>query len=102
MGLTWRAGLLIGFAAMMPFFDVGTLYEGAAAKARGGADISFFIGLPVAGLLCSAFTRSVDVAVETRVAEEEAASWNGRQHTTSETERQRRSPKGGSRGCDVG
>ena len=71
----WRGILayLIGFAAMIPFFDVGTLFEGAAAKALGGADISFFIGLPVAGVLYYLFTRSVDVAAETRVAEAEAA-----------------------------
>jgi len=62
-----------GFAAMIPFFDAGTLFEGAAAKALGGADISFFIGLPVAGVLYYLFTRSVDVAAETRVAEAEAA-----------------------------
>src|SRR6201989_2519173 len=64
---------LIGFAAMVPFFNVGTLYEGAAAKALDGADISFFVGLPVAGLLYYAFTRSIDVAAETRIAEAEAA-----------------------------
>ena len=58
---------------MSPFFDVGTLYEGPAANALGGADISFFVGLPVAGLLYYLFTRSVDVAAETRVAEAEAA-----------------------------
>jgi hypothetical protein len=58
---------------MTPFFNVGTLYEGAAAKALGGADISFFIGLPVAGLLYYWFSRSIDVAAETRVAEAEAA-----------------------------
>jgi NCS1 nucleoside transporter family len=71
----WRGILayLIGFAAMAPFFDVGTLYEGAAAKALDGADISFFIGLPVAGVLYYFFCRSVDVAAETRVAEAEAA-----------------------------
>jgi nucleobase:cation symporter-1, NCS1 family len=71
----WRGILayLIGFAAMVPFFNVGTLYEGAAAKALNGADISFFVGLPVAGLLYYAFTRSVDVAAETRIAEAEAA-----------------------------
>jgi nucleobase:cation symporter-1, NCS1 family len=71
----WRGVLayLIGFAAMTPFFDVGTLYEGPAAKALGGADISFFIGLPVAGILYYLFSRSVDVAAETRVAEAEAA-----------------------------
>jgi hypothetical protein len=49
------------------------IYEGAAAKALDGADISFFVGLPVAGLLYYAFTRSVDVAAETRIAEAEAA-----------------------------
>src|ERR1700744_1075026 len=71
----WRGivSYLVGFAAMVPFFDVGTLYEGPAAKALGGADISFFIGLPVAGLLYYALTRSVDVAAEGRVAEAEAA-----------------------------
>jgi nucleobase:cation symporter-1, NCS1 family len=71
----WRGILayLIGFAAMTPFFDVGTLYEGPVAKALGNADISFFIGLPVAAILYYVFTRSVDVAAETRVAQAEAA-----------------------------
>ncbi len=71
----WRGILsyLVGFAAMTPFFDVGTLYEGAAAKALGNADISFFIGLPVAAGLYYLLTRSVDVAAETRVAQAEAA-----------------------------
>lgn len=74
----WRGILayLAGFAAMVPFFDVGTLYEGPAAKALGGADISFFVGLPVAGLLYYALSRSVDVAAETRIAEAEAAALN--------------------------
>ncbi len=58
---------------MTPFFHVGTLYEGAAAKALGGADISFFVGLPVAGILYYGFSRSIDVAAETRVADAEAA-----------------------------
>ena len=42
----WRGILayLIGFAAMVPFFNVGTLYEGAAAKALNGADISLSSG----------------------------------------------------------
>jgi len=64
---------IIGFAAMTPFFHVGTLYEGAAAKALGGADISFFVGLPLAGILYYVFSRSIDVAAETRVARAEAA-----------------------------
>ncbi|MBV9854276.1 MAG: cytosine permease [Streptosporangiaceae bacterium] len=71
----WRGVIayLIGFAAMTPFFSVGTLYEGPAAKALGGADISFFIGLPVAAALYYVFSRSIDVAAERRVAEAEAA-----------------------------
>jgi len=70
---------------MTPFFSVGTLYVGAAAKALDGADISFFVGLPVAGLLYYAFTRSVDVAAETRIAEAEAADLEkaAEQHRTS-------------------
>ena len=69
----WRGILayLVGFAAMVPFFNVGTLYEGPAAKALGGADISFFIGLPVAAILYYVFARSIDVAAETRVAQAE-------------------------------
>ncbi len=72
----WRGILayLIGFAAMVPFFNVGTLYEGVVAKALGGADISFFVGLPVAALLYFFFARSIDVAAETRVADAEAAA----------------------------
>jgi NCS1 family nucleobase:cation symporter-1 len=71
----WRGifAYLIGFACMVPFFDVGTLYEGPAAKALGNADISFFVGLPIAAGLYYLFSRSIDVAAETRVAQAEAA-----------------------------
>lgn len=74
-GVRGVAAYLIGFAVMVPFFDVsssaGTLFEGFIAKALNGVDISFFVGLPVAGLLYYAFTRSIDVEAETRVAKEE-------------------------------
>jgi NCS1 family nucleobase:cation symporter-1 len=72
----WRgiAAYLIGFVAMVPFFNVGTLYEGVVAKALGGADISFFVGLPVAALLYFFFARSIDVTAETRVADAEAVA----------------------------
>jgi purine-cytosine permease-like protein len=75
----WRGivAYVIGFAVMVPFFNVAssysTLYEGPVAKALGGADISFFIGLPVAGVLYWVLSRSIDVAAETRVAQAEAA-----------------------------
>ncbi|MGW3264145.1 purine-cytosine permease family protein [Streptomyces sp. NPDC001056] len=63
---------LVGFAAMVPFCSVGTLYVGPAAKALGGADISLFIGLPVSALLYWWLTRSLDVEAEARLARAEA------------------------------
>jgi purine-cytosine permease-like protein len=74
----WRGvvAYLLGFAAMIPFFNVtsaaGTLFEGSVAKALDGADLSFFIGLPVAGIIYWVFCRSVDVDAERLVAESEA------------------------------
>ncbi|MEW2301282.1 cytosine permease [Streptomyces sp. NPDC006655] len=65
---------LVGFAVMIPFFSVGTLYVGPAAKALDGADISLFIGLPVSAVLYWALTRSIDVEEEIRIAEAEAAA----------------------------
>ncbi|MGW2639065.1 purine-cytosine permease family protein [Streptomyces sp. NPDC001348] len=63
---------LVGFAAMVPFFSVGTLYVGPVAKALDGGDISLFVGLPVSAVLYWLLTRSIDVAAETRLAEAEA------------------------------
>ena len=40
-----------GFAVMIPFFSAGTLFVAFAARAMGGADISMFVGLPVAAIL---------------------------------------------------
>jgi nucleobase:cation symporter-1, NCS1 family len=70
----WRgiAAYLIGFAAMIPFFSIGTLFTGVVAKSLDGADISLFIGLPVAGGLYWLFARSIDLAAEARVAAAEA------------------------------
>ncbi|MGW7244003.1 purine-cytosine permease family protein [Streptomyces sp. NPDC054804] len=65
---------LVGFAVMIPFFSVGTLFVGPAAKALDGADISLFVGLPVSALLYWWLTRSIDVEAETRIAEAEAAA----------------------------
>ncbi|MFJ3897860.1 purine-cytosine permease family protein [Streptomyces sp. NPDC090083] len=64
---------LVGFGAMVPFFSVGTLYVGPVAHAMDGADLSLFVGLPVAGLLYWWLSRSIDVEAEIRVAEAEAA-----------------------------
>jgi nucleobase:cation symporter-1, NCS1 family len=70
----WRGivSYLVGFAAMVPFFSTG-LYTGPIAEALGGADLSLFIGLPVAGGLYWLLARTIDVESETRIAMAEAA-----------------------------
>ncbi|MGW2856122.1 cytosine permease, partial [Streptomyces sp. NPDC001215] len=73
-GLHGIVAYLVGFAVMVPFFSVGDLFVGPAARALGGADISLFVGLPVAALLYWLLTRSIDVAAEQRLAEAEAAA----------------------------
>ncbi|MFF7984387.1 purine-cytosine permease family protein [Streptomyces sp. NPDC007901] len=77
---------LVGFIVMIPFFSIGTLYVGPAAKALDGADISLFIGLPVSALLYWWLTRSIDVEAETRIAEAEAAALEQAAHEHREPE----------------
>jgi len=70
----WRGivSYLVGFGAMLPFVSTSVI-TGFVAKAMGGADISFFVGLPVAGILYWVLARSIDVEAETAVAKREAA-----------------------------
>jgi NCS1 family nucleobase:cation symporter-1 len=70
----WRGivSYLAGFALMIPFFSTG-IYTGPVADALGGADLSLFVGLPVAGILYWALARTIDVDAETRIAQAEAA-----------------------------
>jgi purine-cytosine permease-like protein len=65
---------LVGFFVMVPFFSAGTLFVGPVAKTMQGADISMFIGLPVAGGLYWLMTRHIDVAAEQRLADEQRAA----------------------------
>src|SRR5262249_9250712 len=67
---SWR-GLVaytVGFAAMIPFFAT-SFYTGPAAHALGGADLSFAVGLVIAGGLYLVLSRSLD-----RQAEEQAVA----------------------------
>jgi nucleobase:cation symporter-1, NCS1 family len=68
----WRglAAYWLGFFAMAPFMST-TLYTGFVAKDLGGADISPFIGFPVAAILYWIFCRNLDVVAEKRIAEEQ-------------------------------
>jgi NCS1 family nucleobase:cation symporter-1 len=71
----WRGivSYLVGFAAMLPFLSTSK-YTGFVAKAMDGADISFFIGLPVAGILYYVLARTIDVEAERLLADREAAA----------------------------
>jgi purine-cytosine permease-like protein len=57
----WRGmtAYIVGFVVMIPFFST-TFYQGPAAKALGGADISFVFGLSFAGGLYYLLARNVD------------------------------------------
>ena len=70
----WRGitSYLVGFAAMLPFLSTSK-YTGFVAAGLNGADISMFVGLPVAGILYWVLAKSIDVEAETRVAQAEAA-----------------------------
>src|SRR4029079_1162700 len=69
-----RRGLLacaVGLLPIVPSFSTA-LYTGPVAQGLGGADISVFIGLPVAGVLCWILTRDLDLTEERRIAAAEA------------------------------
>jgi nucleobase:cation symporter-1, NCS1 family len=69
----WRGivAYVVGFGCMVPFFSTPS-FTGPIAKAMDGADLSLFIGLPVAGGLYLLLARSIDVDAEERLAEREA------------------------------
>jgi NCS1 family nucleobase:cation symporter-1 len=68
----WRgiAAYLLGLAAMVPFFSTPK-FTGPVAKAMDGADLSLFLGLPIAGGLYYWFARTIDVRSEAALAERE-------------------------------
>jgi len=65
----WRGltAYCIGFLAMIPFFSLPGLFTGPVANLIGGADVSFAVGLVIAGGLYLLFSRNLD-----RTAEEAA------------------------------
>lgn len=69
----WRGlvSYFVGFAVMIPFFST-SIFTGPVANALNGADLSVFVGLPVAAILYWVLSRDVDLAAERRVASEEA------------------------------
>jgi purine-cytosine permease-like protein len=63
---------LVGFAAMIQFFSIGTFFTGWVANAAKGADFSLFVGLPVAGVLYWVLSRNLDLEAERKLADAEA------------------------------
>lgn len=67
---SWR-GLVaygIGLVAMVPFVSL-TFFKGPVTTALGGADISFAVGLAVAGILYYMFCRNLDLSAEREAIE---------------------------------
>jgi nucleobase:cation symporter-1, NCS1 family len=66
----WRGltAYFTGLAAMIPFVSL-TFFQGPVTKALGGADISFAVGLTVAGMLYYLFSRGLDLGPELEAAQ---------------------------------
>jgi purine-cytosine permease-like protein len=69
----WRGltAYIIGFGASAPFWVVGSWYVGPVARALGGSDISFFIGLSLSGIIYLILARSLDLPAERQVERDE-------------------------------
>jgi purine-cytosine permease-like protein len=55
---------VVGFIATLPFFVLPDLYTGPAARALGGVDVGWLVGLAVSGAVYLILCRSLDVAGE--------------------------------------
>src|SRR3984957_6080149 len=64
----------LGFLATLPFFVLPDVYTGPAARALGGVDVGWLVGLIVSGASYLALCRSLDVSKESAaIAESERA-----------------------------
>ncbi len=63
---SWRGltAYVLGVLVMVPFFSLPGLYTGPVAEAIGGADLSFVVGLVVAGGAYYLFSRGIDHEAE--------------------------------------
>jgi NCS1 family nucleobase:cation symporter-1 len=60
----------LGFLATLPFFAVPDLYTGPAARALGGIDIGWLVGLIVSGGVYLVLCRSLNVSGEATAIKE--------------------------------
>jgi NCS1 family nucleobase:cation symporter-1 len=67
----WRgiAAYLVGIAVEIPFMSIPSLYQSPGATWLRGVDVSWIVGLVVAGGLYMISAKSLDVAAEERAIE---------------------------------
>jgi NCS1 family nucleobase:cation symporter-1 len=76
-GVRGLLAYVLGFVATLPFFVLPDVYTGPAARALGGVDIGWLVGLIVSGASYLALCRSLDVSKEgAAIAESERALRN--------------------------
>ena len=63
-GVRGLTAYVIGFVATLPFFVLPEVYTGPAARALGGVDVGWLVGLVVAGGVYYLLSRTLDVAAE--------------------------------------
>ena len=72
-GVRGLSAYAVGFAAMLPFCVLPDMYVGPAARALGGVDVGWFVGLVVSAAAYLALTRQFDPAFEGKaIAESDA------------------------------
>jgi nucleobase:cation symporter-1, NCS1 family len=64
---------VVGFAATLPFFVLPDIYVGPAARALGGVDLGWLVGLLVSGAVYALLSRSLDPAREAVATRESEA-----------------------------
>jgi NCS1 family nucleobase:cation symporter-1 len=69
-GTRGLAAYLIGFVATMPFFVLPDVYTGPAARALGGVDVGWLVGLAVSGGAYFLLSRSLNLSAESGAIQE--------------------------------
>jgi nucleobase:cation symporter-1, NCS1 family len=63
-GVRGLTAYVVGFVATLPFFVLPDVYTGPAARALGGVDIGWLVGLVVSGSIYFLLCRSLEVSQE--------------------------------------
>jgi purine-cytosine permease-like protein len=77
-GVRGLAAYALGFLATLPFFVLPDVYTGPAARALGGVDVGWLVGLIVAGGTYWILSRSLDVSAEIEAIQASEAALRAR------------------------